>query len=61
MALLPVLSLFQTVEKQSRCIIEGGQMVISDQRQDLLAILMAGGLFSTTQRPPSTGESLNRY
>lgn len=60
-ALLPILSLFQTVEKQSGCIVEGGQMVISNQRQNLLAILMAEGLFSTTQHPPSTGESLNRY
>jgi len=60
-ALLPVLSLFQTLEKQSGCIVEGGQMVISHQRQNLLAILMAGGLFSATQHPPSTGEGLNRY
>lgn len=57
MALLPVLSLFQTVEKQSGCIVEGGQMVISDRQQNLLTVLMAGGSLSTAQHPPSTGRT----
>lgn len=57
MALLPVLSLFQTVEKQSGCIVEGGQMVISDRQQNLLTVLMAGGSLSTAQYLPSTGRT----
>lgn len=59
-ALLPVLPLFQTVEKQPGCIVEGGQMVISAPRQNLLAMFMVGGLFSPAQHPPSTGESPKR-
>lgn len=55
MVLLPVLSLFQTVEKQSGCIVERGQMAIAHQQQNLSAILMAEGLFSAIQHP-----SLNR-
>lgn len=51
MVLLPVLSLFQTVAKQSGCIVEGGQMAIAHQQQNLLAILMAGGLLSAIQHP----------